>query len=406
MSGQYFTTHPLLQNKLINFIKNTPLTIVLEPCVGRGDLVNAVLSAYPDAFFHAVEIDDSLPAISPLHIIADFLTLNDSRLSPSYSTILGNPPFVRTKKGNLAIDFTEKCFRLLSPGGELIFIVPSDFFKLTSASSLLHRMMQEGTFTHVFHPHNEKLFENANVDVILFRYEKRKNLPTYEVAFVDTLYNDIPKRIRETHGLITFHEKVTPTLISSSVPSILDPPLFRTFFHIFVGMATGKEKVYKHTELGNFDLLVAENKIEKYIFVENEFPIPQRPDINAHLTEHKDSLISRKIRKFNESNWFQWGAPRNYAQITNLLGRPCIYIYTLTRKEIVAFQSTVQYFGGNLILLVPKNDTIILANIVAYLNSDEFKKNFIFSGRFKIGHRQVTYTYLPSSSFTPSHNVP
>ena len=369
-----------------------------------------------------MEIDDSLPPISPLHIIADFLTLNDSRLSPSYSTILGNPPFVRTKKGNLTIDFTEKCFRLLSPGGELIFIVPSDFFKLTSASSLLHRMMQEGTFTHVFHPHNEKLFENATVDVLLFRYEKRKNLPADEDVPIDTLYNDIPKRIRETHGLITFHEKVAPTLVPSivpsivpstvptlvpsTVPSILDPPLFSTFFHIFVGMATGKEKVYKHAELGNFDLLVAENKIEKYIFVNNEFPIPQRPDINAHLTEHKDSLLSRKIRKFNESNWFQWGAPRNYAQITNLLGRRCIYIYTLTRKEIVAFQSTVQYFGGNLILLVPKNDTIILENTVAYLNSDEFKKNFLFSGRFKIGHRQVTYTYLPSSSFATSHIVP
>ena len=55
-------------------------------------------------------------------------------ITKTYKTIVGNPPYVRTKKGNLYIDFTEKCYNLLDDNGELIFIVPSDFLKLTCAS--------------------------------------------------------------------------------------------------------------------------------------------------------------------------------------------------------------------------------------------------------------------------------
>ena len=61
---------------------------------------------------------------------------------------------------------------MLDDNGELIFIVPSDFFKLTSASKLLNKMMLNGFFTHIYHPHNEKMFANAFIDVIVFRYLK------------------------------------------------------------------------------------------------------------------------------------------------------------------------------------------------------------------------------------------
>lgn len=38
----------------------------------------------------------------------------------------------------------------------MIFIVPSDFLKLTSASKILNIMINNGTFTHIYHPNNEK----------------------------------------------------------------------------------------------------------------------------------------------------------------------------------------------------------------------------------------------------------
>ena len=47
-------------------------------------------------------------------------------------------------------------------------------------------------------------------------------------------------------------------------------------------------------------------------------------------------------------------------------------------------------------MLEPKIN-INLDKIVVYLNSIEFRKNFIYSGRFKIGHRQISKSYIDNS---------
>jgi len=46
-------------------------------------------------------------------------------------------------------------------------------------------------------------------------------------------------------------------------------------------------------------------------------------------------------------------------------------------------------------MLKPKKNCN-LSSIVSYINSNAFKDNFIFSGRFKIGHRQISNSYIPS----------
>jgi len=56
-------------------------------------------------------------------------------------------------------------------------------------------MMTNGTFTHIFHPHNEKMFDNASIDVIVFRYCKN-NLIDKKV-----LYNDKLLYITNSNGL-------------------------------------------------------------------------------------------------------------------------------------------------------------------------------------------------------------
>jgi adenine-specific DNA-methyltransferase len=237
-------------------------------------------------------------------------------------------------------------------------------------------MMSRGTFTHIYHPHNEKLFENASIDVIIFRYCKNNALDK------TVLYNDKLLYITNSEGLITFSE---------------DQPenagMFKDYFDIYVGIVSGKEDVYKNEENGNIVVLNGEDKREKYIFIES-FPC-ENESINHYLLGYKDELIERKIKKFNEKNWFEWGAPRNITTINKQLGKDCIYIYNLTRKQNVSFLGKVEYFGGGLIILIPKK-SIHLNNIIGYLNSSQFKNNFVFSGRFKIGHRQLCNSYIPS----------
>ena len=371
--GQYFTKNEELQKKVFEFVMNDP-DIILEPSVGQGHLIQIIQKNTNKMQFDMYEIDTNIELLDsvPKNVIyGDFLKVN---INKKYKTIIGNPPFVRTTKGNLYIDFIEKCYNLLETGGELIFIIPSDFFKLTSASKLLNNMMTNGTFTHIYHPHKENLFENASIDVIVFRYCKNDNLEK------QVLYNDNLLYITNNEGLITFDKNKNLSTTS-----------FKDCFDVYVGLVSGKESVYKNKH-GNIEVLNGKNKIDKYIYIE-KFPTDNEY-INNYLLTHKEELITRKIKKFNEKNWFEWGAPRNIKSIKENIGKECIYIYNLTRKDNIAFKGKVSYFGGGLIILIPKKK-INIDKIVSYLNSNNFKKNFIFSGRFKIGHRQISNSFIP-----------
>jgi adenine-specific DNA-methyltransferase len=374
--GQYFTTNNILKEKVFEFILNNP-TNILEPSIGRGHLIEFIMNKNPNIMFDMYEIDKNIKLLEIIDkdkiIFEDFLKQN---INKKYITIIGNPPYVRTKKGNLYIDFIEKCYNLLNNNGELIFIVPSDFLKLTSSSKLLNEMLSNGTFTHIFHPHNENMFDNANIDIIIFRYYKNNTIDK------KILYNDKLLYIINNDGLITFTEKENDNNI-----------MFKDYFDIYVGMVSGKEDIYKNSDIGNIELINGENKIDKYIYI-TKYPCEDE-NINKYLLKHKQKLIERKIRNFNENNWFEWGAPRNINAINNNIGKECIYIYNLTRKENISFISTVNYFGGSLIMLIPKRECN-LQNIISYINSNIFKNNFIFSGRFKIGHRQISNSYIPN----------
>ena len=374
--GQYFTTHNELKEKIFEFILNIPYNI-LEPSIGQGDLITFIEDRLPSITFDMYEIDKNIKLLDKIQkdkvIYCDFMK---QTITKKYKTIVGNPPYVRTKKGNLYIDFTEKCYNLLDDNGELIFIVPSDFLKLTSAAKLLNIMMTTGTFTHIYHPNNEKMFENASIDIIVFRYCKN--------SLIDKkiLYNDKLLYITNSNGLITFDKEENTNSV-----------MFNEYFDIYVGLVSGKEEVYKNEELGNIEVLNGEDKRDKYIYIET-YPC-ENEKINNYLSQHKTLLIERKIRKFNDKNWFEWGAPRNITTINNNIGKECIYIYNLTRKPNVSFLGKVNYFGGGLIMLKPKKKCN-LNNVVSYINSDTFKDNFMFSGRFKIGHRSLSNSFIPS----------
>lgn len=374
--GQYFTTHVELKEKVFEFILNKPSNI-LEPSIGQGDLITFITDKIPTITFDMYEIDTKIKLLNKIKkdkiVYGDFMKQS---ITKTYKTIVGNPPYVRTKKGNLYIDFIEKCYNLLDDNGELIFIIPSDFFKLTSSSKLLNIMMKNGTFTHIFHPNNEKMFDDACIDVIVFRYCKN-NLLERQI-----LYNDKILYVTNSNGLITFGEKENNSCV-----------MFQDYFDIYVGLVSGKEEVYKNEKFGNIKVLNGEDKEDRYIYLE-EYPC-ENDEINKYLLQHKKELIDRKIRKFNEKNWFEWGAPRNITTINSNLGKDCIYIYNLTRKTNVSFLGKVNYFGGGLIMLKQKKECN-LNNIVSYINSNTFKHNFMFSGRFKIGHRQICNSYIPS----------
>ena len=374
--GQYFTISDTLQQFIFDHVKYKG-SLLLEPSFGAGHLLQkfkAYDSNYPMLCY---ELDASIKPILSLNrfqtcIYEDF---TKATLRTHYKTIIGNPPYVKQSTGNLYLTFIELCYRALDEHGELLFIVPSDFLKLTSASALIQEMTAHGTFTDFFFPSNERLFEGANIDVVVFRYEKDIKQETCQVNG-KTLY------WMEKEGILTFSE------------SKRQGTTLETLFHAYVGLVSGRDSVYK-VPFGNMEVLCDKDVVETFIYAKT-FPT-ENEQINTHLLAHKEELLGRKIRSFTESNWFEWGAPRNIRTMESQWGKPCIYVRNMTRKKEVAFIGTVQYFGGSLLCLIPQTPCE-LEGIVRYLNSDTFQKEYIYAGRFKIGHKQLCQAILPSSS--------
>ena len=370
--GQYFTISEELQTFVFNKVKHKGL--LLEPSFGAGHLLKKFKEANDNYPMMCYELDTTIKPVVTFnqHQIPVYGDFTKQIINQKFKTIIGNPPYVKQSTGNLYIKFIELCFGLLDTDGEIIFIVPSDFIKLTSASSLIESMVKEGSFTDFLFPHDEKLFEGASVDVVVFRYEKG-------VKTKDTVVNGKKMMCNVNSGIITFSEK-----------EVKGTPL-SDMFNVYVGLVSGRDKIYR-VPFGNISILNDKDRVQKYIFAET-FPT-KNPVIDDHLQRNKAELLGRQIKKFNEENWFEWGAPRNITSIRQNLGKPCIYVRNMTRSQEVAFIGTVQYFGGSLLCLIPKK-TEDLQKIVEFLNTKDFQKDYLYSGRFKIGHKQVSNIIVP-----------
>jgi adenine-specific DNA-methyltransferase len=370
--GQYFTKNEELQEWIFENVQHTGERL-LEPSFGEGHLLVKFLESDPNYPITCCEMDTALVPVvtfnehqSVKH--GDFL----AQTLGTFKTIVGNPPYVKMRGKNMYIQFIERCFDLLEEGGEMLMIVPSDFIKVTSAAKVITAMTACGSFTHFWFPHNESLFEDAAVDVVLFRYQKG-------VVGNSTNVNGIPSSYTITSGILSF--------------SAAGGRLISDLFDVYVGIVSGKDEVYR-VPLGNIQVLVDKEQTETFLYP-TSFPTTNEL-ANQHLVSHKDVLMSRKIRKFNETNWFEWGAPRNIKVTEEKRGQPCIYVRNLTRKSEVAWKGTVGYFGGTLLCLIPK-EKVNLDTVVSYLNSDAFQVQYTYSARFKIGHKQLSCVRLPSS---------
>lgn len=376
--GQYFTISEELQQFVFEKVKHKS-SILLEPSFGAGHLLTKFKKYNENYPMICYEIDK---AIKPVLTFNSFQTVHykdftKDRLTQKFKTIIGNPPYVKQRTGNLYIRFIEICYEYLEEGGELIFIVPSDFIKLTSAAPIIDKMTQNGSFTDFFFPHNEKLFEGASIDVLVFRYEK--GLQDNKVMVNgEELFCNVNK------GIITF-----------SSESITTGHIINDMFNVYVGLVSGRDEIYR-VPFGNMDILCDKDRAERFIFTE-KFPTGNA-QLDAHLMANKTELLGRKIKTFTEKNWFEWGAPRNISSIRTHWDKPCIYIRNMTRKKEVAFCGKVQFFGGSLLCLVPTKSDMTeegLQKIVEYMNTSSFQKDYMYAGRFKIGHKQVSNAIIP-----------
>jgi adenine-specific DNA-methyltransferase len=168
------------------------------------------------------------------------------------------------------------------------------------------------------------------------------------------------------------------------------------FFDVRVGIVNGKEKFYltDRTADGNYvtRFRTGENEYKNYYFIDHITNILDLPDdIREYFLNHKGELINRKIKSFNENNWWKYGAVRNKSSMISDTNR--IYVPEKTRIANPFFLgSPNEMYCGSLLGLFPNKQGINLKKSVEFFNSSTFK-NRLEEFFIKTNNK---YTFTPS----------
>ena len=364
--GQVFTP-PTIVEQMLALRMNRGRT--LEPSAGNGAFSNQIRRCV------AIELD---PKVAPAGaLIGDFFSYP---IKEKFDTLIGNPPYVRyqdigesTKRlldgtlfdgrSNLYLFFIEKAIRHLKKGGgELIFIVPREFIKLTAARKLNEFIYSEGTITDFIETGDTKIFTDAVPNCAIFRFERGNFNRTMRDGRQFSLVN----------GQLMFLSG------QYTVP-------FSDLFQVKVGAVSGADEIFVHPK-GNFEY-VCSTTVDTRLTRKAYYGIR-----NKYLEQFKERLLSRRIRQFDETNWWMWGRQQYMSD------SPRIYVNAKTRRAEPFFLSDCNNYDGSILALFPKDAEIDLARAVELLNKavDWTELGFVCDGRFLFSQRSLETCYVPS----------
>ena len=377
--GQVFTP-PKVVEFMLGLRRNQGRT--LEPSAGNGAFFSAL--AARGAACVGIEFD---ARVAPPGVrVMDFFDYPDSE---RFDTIIGNPPYVRfqdiaagtrrklksglfDKRSNLFLFFIEKCIRHLNPGGELIFIVPREFIKLTAARKLNAWLYEQGSITHFYETGDTRIFGEHTPNCAIFRFEKGR---------MDRHMAD-GRRFTEVDGQLMFLRDEYGVR-------------FADVFTVKVGAVSGADSIFTHPK-GNMEFVCSKTvdtgETRRMLYGVK----------HPHLEKHKEALLARRVIHFDESNWWQWGR----AFPINL--HPRIYVNGRTRRREPFFLHDCNAFDGSVLALFTKNRGIPRRDLIEctlMLNKevDWQELGFVCDGRFLFTQRSLQTCVLPGrfSRFLP-----
>ncbi len=370
--GQVFTP-PFIVSLTLSLRKNSGR--VLEPSCGDG----AFSSVIPDCL--AIELDAT--KAPPHALVMDFFDLPTSE---KFETIIGNPPYVRfqdinpeTKKklsltrfdgrSNLYLFFIEKCVQHLAPHGELIFITPRDFLKATSSRKLNAWLFAQGTMTHWIELGDQRIFQGYTPNCAIWRFESQNF--SRKTHFTDEQGEATLRTFTCVNGQLLFLKA------NYTVP-------FSDVFFVKVGAVSGDDEVFTHDEFGNRDFVCSttakDGKTRRMIFNLK----------HPYLEPFKSRLLSRRIKAFDDSNWWTWGRVHYQSSEKRL------YVNCKTRNPRPFFLHACNDYDGSVLAIFPKQQTADLHTLCVMLNDVDWRElGFMCDGRFLFLQRALEQCLLP-----------
>lgn len=363
---------------------------VLEPSCGDG--------AFWRHLPGAVGIEFDAAHCPPGALNMDFFAYPEAE---KFDTIIGNPPYVRFQdipaatrallaaehfdgRSNLYLFFIEKCLRHLAPGGELIFITPRDFLKVTSAVKLNRLLMAAGTITDAIELGDARVFDDAVPNCLIWRFEKgcfERRVRYAEIGVADRLVDALAAPRWETRHLLECGGHLM--FAHGEYPLRLSDVAF-----VKVGAVSGADDIYADILAGNREFVCSETvktgRTRRMIWVEPGDPPP------SALWPHKARLIARKVQPFEERNWWHWG--RGYFQSE----RPRVYVNGRTRQARPFFLHDCRHYDGSVLAVFPHRADVDLAAFRDALNAVDWGDlGFVCDGRFLFTQRSLEHAPLP-----------
>ncbi len=350
---------------------------VLEPSAGEGAFSRRIPGCV------ALEIDSRVAP--PGAKVADFFAYP---LTERFDTVVGNPPYVRYQdiapatrtlfdsqlfdaRSNLFLFFIEKSVRHLNDGGELIFITPREFIKLTAAARLNEWLFEQGTITHWIETGDTRIFAGAVPNCAIFRFVRGDFSRRTRYRRIGDADWDEREMVHIDGQLVFTHAHLTVPLAS--------------LFDVRVGAVSGADEVFIHPE-GNLEFVcsqtAATGETRRMLY-----------DIrHPHLEPYKDKLLARRVRSFDGRNWWQWG--RAY-HVAPGVGR--IYVNGKTRRPRPFFTHACEAYDGSVLALFQKAEGMDIERAVALLNDavpwEEL--GFVVDGRYLFTQRALATLHLP-----------
>jgi adenine-specific DNA-methyltransferase len=374
----------------------------LEPSAGNGDLVR-LLEAHGGFQIEAVELDvQQVNRSRTPFIYQDFFSFAQEAETQgkTYELILANPPFVPwaevlpatravaasvkesySDKVNLAVLFMDRCLDLLSMNGEMIFIVPKEWFFATGAAPLRRKLLTGGFFSHLIDCGEEKLFPSAQIpSLLIFRWVKRVTTTPSDCQYAPDLKT----------AMVGDYQRRLFTVTAGGLFVLLEPKLASEVatwgtlgeqYLAKVGLVTGLRQIFTLSDEVEIEPEAVQYQADtsgrrsRFLnanhFVHFE-TIP--PQAAGYLLAHKERLLARRIIKFDQTNWWKFGAVRNQKLMDS--DTPRFYVHGKTRSSRPAFVGQPgEAFTGSLLGLFQKpNAAIPPKQAVALLNSPRYRQ--------------------------------